>query len=132
MILTVRAQVLFLVGNYGWFVALASEIQEMDHPVRFVVEIFRVVQHQRVAHIDREVLPVKVVVPGAALWHHEEPEELVGQNQLDLLVHSRAVVWRVRLHGLLLVLFGPFHASARQLVYRERARARREATSSDN
>lgn len=48
------------------------EVEEMDRPVRLVVEVFRVVQHKSVAHVLGEVLAIEVVVPNATFRNHKE------------------------------------------------------------
>ena len=40
--------------------------------MRLVVEVYRVVQHQGVPHVLREVLAVEIVVPNAAFRNHKE------------------------------------------------------------
>lgn len=42
-----------------------------------MIEVFRVVKLQIIAHVDREILSVEVIVPEAAFWNHEEAKELV-------------------------------------------------------
>lgn len=48
--------------------------------MHFIVEVLRVVKHERVPHVNGEILTIKVIVPSTALWHHEETQEFVGKN----------------------------------------------------
>ena len=90
--------------------------------MRLVIEVLRVVQHQIEPHIDGEVLSVEVVVPDAALRHHEEAKELVRQDHLHFLIESLVVVvWLIRLDLCFLVLFAPLEALGGQLVDTQRA-----------
>ena len=70
------------------FVHLVSaEIEEVGCSVSFIVEIFRVVEDQRIAEILTEVYSIKVVVPEAAsLRNHKEPKELIGEDHLHSLI----------------------------------------------
>ena len=94
-----------------------------------VVEVDGRVELQGKAHVGREVLAVEVVVPHTALRHHEEPKELVRQDQLNLLEHLRGVV--LRLSCLVLVELGPLHTCACQLVEGQTTRTSREAARGD-
>ena len=79
-----------------------------------VVEVLRVVELQVIAHVDREVLAVEVIVPEAAFRHHEEAQELVRQYHLDFFIESLVVViGLVWLHLRLLVLLSPVKALRR-------------------
>ena len=105
----------------------------MNGTVRLVVEILRVVQHQVETHVDREVLAIEVVVPEATFGNHEEAEELVGEDHLDLLVEVLSgVVGLVGLHLRLLVLFTPFKSGSCELVDTQTARACSKAARGDN
>lgn len=69
MVLAIDALVSFG-GDGGVF--SSCEVEEVDRSVCLVVKVFRVVQHESVAHVLREVLAIEVVVPNAALRNHEE------------------------------------------------------------
>jgi len=140
------AEEVFLIGcvllSHGsrLFVLASSEVQEVDGPVSLVVEVLGVVEHQAEVHVGREVLSVEVVVPCSSFWHHEETEEFVGENHLDLLEQGGGVLWRVRLsgHGVSVgvalgeVLLTPVKALAGQFINTERARAGGEAAGGDD
>ena len=66
-----------------------------------------------------EVLTHEVVVPGALTGNHEEAEEPVRQQHLNLLVEARQVTLGVV--TLIRVLSAPLEPTGRQLIGREGA-----------
>ena len=75
-----------------------GKVQEMNGPMRLMVEVLRVIQHQVEAHVNGEVLSVEVVVPKSTFWNHEEAQELVRENHLHFLIEVLpVVVWLIRL-----------------------------------
>ena len=108
------------------------KVKEMNGSVGLMVEVFGVVEHETVPHVDWEVLPIEIVVPNSSFWHHEEAKELVTQNHLHLLKEVLVVVWNVWLDLSILVLFTPFKALIGELVNTERAWTRGKAASSND
>jgi hypothetical protein len=63
----------------SFFHLVSAKIEEVCGPVSFIVEVFRVVEDQRIAEILTEVYSIEVVIPKAAsFWNHKEAKELIG------------------------------------------------------
>ena len=56
---------------------LPGKVQEMNGSMTFMVKFFGIFEHQIEAHVNREVLPIEIVVPDAPFRYHEVAQEFV-------------------------------------------------------
>mmetsp|Transcript_39072 Transcript_39072/g.85881 ORF Transcript_39072/g.85881 Transcript_39072/m.85881 type:complete len:419 (+) Transcript_39072:398-1654(+) len=106
------------------------EVEKVRRPVDLVVKLFRVGQLHLVLHVGRVAHAHEVVVPHVIVGHHEEAEEVVGEQHLHLLVVGGQVA--VRVGADVAVLAAPLVARGRELVRAQRHRARREGARDDD
>ena len=76
-------------------------------------------EQQSGTHTQHYTLTHEVIVPGALGRDHEEPQEPVGEQHLDLFIVRGEVA--VRVVPRVLIVATPFIAQRSQLVGRERA-----------
>merc|ERR1712127_224032 len=72
-----------------------GKVQEVTGSVDLVVELLGVRECELVAHVRVVSHPHEVIVPGSLSGHHEEPEEAIREQHLDLLVVRGQVALRV-------------------------------------
>ena len=78
------------VGVFGITLGV-REIQEMAGAMRFSVEFLRVIKHELVFHTRLVLHAHKIIIPNTLLRDHEEAEENIGQEHLNLLCVRREV-----------------------------------------
>eukprot|EP00964_Phaeocystis_antarctica_P078146 scaffold48598_cov65-Phaeocystis_antarctica.AAC.1 len=106
------------------------EVEEVRRPVQLVVELLGVCELELVLHVGRVAHAHEVVVPHVVLGHHEEAEELVGEQHLHALVVRGQVA--VRVGARVAVLPPPLVAGGRELVGGEGDGAGREGARDDD
>ena len=82
--------------------------------MNLVIEVLGISQLQLVLGISFEANAHEVVVPGALSRNHEEAEEAIGEEHLDLLVVGGQISFGVI--TLVSVLLAPFEATRSDLV----------------
>jgi len=96
----------------------------------FMIELLRCSQAHVVMHVGIVSNTHEVVIPDSVRGNHEEAEEAIGQQHLDLLV----VRWQVSLGvvPLVAVVLPPLEPTRSQPVRRQRHGSRRETAGDNN
>mmetsp|Transcript_100977 Transcript_100977/g.289830 ORF Transcript_100977/g.289830 Transcript_100977/m.289830 type:complete len:466 (-) Transcript_100977:385-1782(-) len=123
-------EVVLLVSTLLTSLLRLGEVQEVCWPVALVVELPRVLYAQAVLHGYIVLLAHEVVIPDAVVRHHEEAQEDVTEQHLDLLGVRRQETGRVGAR--VLVGLAPLEALRSDPVRGQGAAAWREAARDDN
>lgn len=124
-------KIILCIGFSGVLCFLETrKVEEVCRPVNLVVKLARICELETVLHRLRVLHAHEIVVPDVGLGNHEEAKEAIGEQHLDLLVMRRGVALRVGAR--VTVAPTPLSTGCRELVCRQRARARCEAAGNDN
>ena len=125
-----------MISSVNLHLLQTGEVEKMCWTVGLVVELHWICQLELIVHVGRMThtctqsssqahtvqhytLTHEVIVPGALGRDHEESQEPVGEQHLDLLIVRGEVA--VRIVPCILVVATPFIAQRSQLVGSERA-----------